>query len=257
MNRRIALEGVDNFRDFGGYATTDRRRMRERRFYRSASHARATDADLDAIGALGIGVVVDLRRLAERQRDPSRRHPQFSAEVIVNDDESQADTWYEHIRTSDLSAEGFGRYMLEYYRDAPFEARHIDLFGRFFDALETADTPVLIHCAAGKDRTGILAALVHHLAGVSREDAMADYLLTNDPQRLATRMPLVAKAIFETVGRTPGEDALKVALGVAPDYLRAALTAIETAFGGVDEYLAGPLRLSPARRERIRQRLLE
>ena len=65
---------------------------------------------------------------------------------------------------------------------AALEARHIDLFSRYFHALAEAPGPVLIHCAGGKDRTGILAALTHHIAGVMRQDIVEDYLHTNRPE---------------------------------------------------------------------------
>ena len=66
MTRHLRLEAVENFRDFGDYATASGRRMKAKRFYRSASHGRATDADLAAIEALGLALIVDLRRPAER-----------------------------------------------------------------------------------------------------------------------------------------------------------------------------------------------
>ena len=77
------------------------------------------------------------------------------------------DSWRAHVSRSDLSETSFRDYLLAYYRDAPFEARHLDLFGRYFRALAQVEGAFLIHCAAGKDRTGILAALTQHLAGVN------------------------------------------------------------------------------------------
>ena len=105
MLRKFALEGVENFRDFGGYRTASGKRLRAGRLYRSASHGRATDADLNEIAALRIAVVVDLRRRHERERDPSRRHGAFDGEVIVHDHaEDEADSWVEHVTSSDLTA---------------------------------------------------------------------------------------------------------------------------------------------------------
>jgi protein tyrosine/serine phosphatase len=127
MSTLPRLQGVDNFRDFGGYPTAYGRRLKRGRLLRSASHGRATDADLRALADLSIAVVVDLRRKSERERDPSRRHPEFTGAVIVNDDDGP-DTWREHIRRSDLTAASFRNYLMGYYRAAPFEARHIDLF---------------------------------------------------------------------------------------------------------------------------------
>lgn len=256
MPRHIRLDGVDNFRDFGGYRTAGGGRMNSDVFFRSASHARATEADLEAIGALGIAVVIDLRRKAEREREPSRRHPQFCAHVIVNDDESAGDSWQTHIRTSDLSPESCRDYMLGYYREAPFEARHIDLFARHFEAIERAASPILIHCAAGKDRTGILAALTQHLADVAPDDIMEDYLLTNDPERMAQRIGSVRQAVTEASGRTPSEAALNVMMGVSPEYLATALRAMSDAFGSVDGYLEEALGLDAGRRERLRERMV-
>jgi len=250
------LEGVDNFRDFGGYPTAYGRRLKRGRLLRSASHGRATDADLQALADLSIAVVVDLRRKTERERDPSRRHPEFSGAVIVNDDDGP-DTWHEHIRRSDLSAASFRAYLIDYYRAAPFEARHIDLFRRYFAALERAEGPVLIHCAAGKDRTGLLAALTHHLAGVHPDDILVDYLKTNEAARIDERTPLMAAAIAELTGRTPPEEAVRVALGVEAAYLETAFAEITKVHGGLDVYLNEVIGLSPERAGALAARLIE
>jgi len=128
---------------------------------------------------MGLAVIVDLRRANERERDPAPRWP-FAAQVIENDlGQETLDEWADFIATSDLTPGSFRSYMLDYYRKAPFQSRHIDLYARYFRALAESQGPVLVHCAAGKDRTGILCALTHHLAGVSDDDIFEDYLLTN------------------------------------------------------------------------------
>ena len=106
------------------------------------------------------------------------------------------DPWWTFIRGCDLSEAAFRGYLLDYYTAAPFAPRHLDLFSRYFRALAEAEGPVLIHCAAGKDRTGVLAALTHSLAGVHRDDMLADYLLTNDPVRMAARAGVTESARF-------------------------------------------------------------
>ena len=199
MDGRLdSLEGVDNFRDFGGYATAGGRRIRPGRLFRSAHHGQATPADLAAIAALDIAVIVDLRRGEERQRTPSRRHDGFAARLIENEgNEAVSDPFVEFIKTSDASEQAFRDYMLGYYRNAPLDERHLDLFSRYFRALGEAEGPVLIHCTAGKDRTGLLAALTHHLAGVHRDDLLADYLLTNTVASFDRRLPAVAQMIVD------------------------------------------------------------
>jgi protein-tyrosine phosphatase len=259
MTRHVRLEGVENFRDYGDYPTASGRRLRKGRLYRSASHGRATDADLEAIEALALAVIVDLRRPGERERDPARRPAGFAGQVIVNDEgESDAeDPWWTFVKSSDLTPEAFHGYLINYYREAPHKPRHIDLFSRYFQALAEADGPVLIHCAAGKDRTGVLAALTHHLAGVHQDDILEDYLLTNNPERIAARAPMVAQVIKETTGRTATDAAVRAAIGVEAEYLAEAFAAIEAEHGSVEAYLRGPLRVDDALIEALEARLLE
>ena len=258
MNDRIfSFEGVDNFRDFGGYPTAAGRAVRPGRLYRSAHHGQATDADLAAIAALNIAVIVDLRRGEERQRTPSRRHEGFAAQVIENDgNEAASDPFVEFIRTSDASEGAFRGYMLDYYRNAPFDERHLDLFSRYFRALGEADGAVLIHCTAGKDRTGILAALTHHVAGVHRDDIFDDYLLTNKVASFERRLPAVAQMIVEVSGRTPTEAAARVAVSVEAAYLETAFSVIEARHGSIDAYLEDGLGIDAALRGQVSARLV-
>lgn len=256
MSRHIPFEGIENFRDFGGYAAGDRR-LKQGVLYRSAHHGQATEADLARLAGLGLSVIVDLRRTNERQSHPCRRWDGFCAEVIENDiGQDHADEWHTFIASSDLTAESFRRYMLDYYEGAPFAQRHVDLYARYFQALARTDGAVLVHCAAGKDRTGILCALTHHVAGVHEDDIIADYLLTNDPERIERRLPLVRASIAEATHRPPSDEALLVATRVDAEYLEQALAAMRRAHGSIDGYLDQVLGLTPALREKIHERLL-
>jgi protein tyrosine/serine phosphatase len=256
MTRRIAFEGIDNFRDFGDYAAGGRR-LKPGLLFRSAGHGAATDADLEKLAEMNLAVIVDLRRLNERERQPSRRWAGFAVQVIDNDiGQDAADEWLAFIEGSDLTAGSFHAYMMDYYRKAPFQARHLDLYRRYFRALAEADGPILVHCSAGKDRTGIACALTHHVAGVHDDDIAADYMLTNEPQRLEKRLPMIRDVIREATGRTAGDDALMVAMRVEPEYLEEAFRVMREAHGSLDGYLDEALGLDAAHRERIHDRLL-
>jgi protein tyrosine/serine phosphatase len=259
MTRHLRLEGVENFRDYGDYATAAGRRLKRGRLYRSASHGRATDADLEVIEGLALAVIVDLRRPGERERDPARRPAGFAGTVIANDEGEGADEdpWWTFVKSSDLSPAAFRGYLLEYYREAPFKTRHVDLFTRYFRAVAESGGPVLIHCAAGKDRTGVLAALTHHLAGVHQDDILEDYLLTNNPERVAARTPMIAEMIKENTGRTATDAAIRAAIGVEAEYLAEAFTAIEAAHGSLDAYLRDALGVDKALVEALEARLLD
>ncbi len=256
--RHLPFEGVENFRDYGDYPAAGGRRLKRGLLYRSAAHAQATDADLDKLAALKLAAIVDLRRKNERERAPSRRHPEFQGRVIYTDEgDVGEDPWQLFLKQSDLSAPAFRGYMYDYYDEAPFVDRHIYLYSEYFKALAELDGPVLIHCAAGKDRTGILAALTHHVAGVSDEDIRADFLLTNNPQRLAARLPMTMQMMTETTGRSPTEEAVMVAMSVEEGYLERAFAAMKARHGSIDGYLEGVLGVDAALRERLEARLLD
>lgn len=249
MTRLIPLQGVENFRDFGDYAA-GAGRLKKGVLFRAAHQAEATDEDLAHLASLGIAALVDLRRPNERERAPSRRWEGFSASVIENDlGMTGEDPWHAFLKESDLSLESIHAYMDEYYRRAPFKPRHLDLFSRYFQAVAKGKGAVLIHCAAGKDRTGILAALTHHVAGVSDDDIIDDYLLTNDPTRFERRGHIFLNNIYEMTGKRPTEAAIRAAMGVEARYLAAAFAAIKDQYGSLDGYLANAVGLDRGTRE--------
>jgi protein tyrosine/serine phosphatase len=257
MTRHLDFEGIENFRDFGGYATVCGRGLKRGLLYRSANHHYATDGDLQRLRELGVAAIVDLRRTEERTREPSRRWDGFAGQVIENDIVSDHPDWTFLMKdVAELTPAWFHDDGVAYYRRAPFEPRHLDLFRRYFHALAEPGGPIVVHCAAGKDRTGLICALTHHIAGVHRDDLMADYLLTNDESRMQRKMAFLGPWLQRQVGLTASDAALRVAVSVHPEYLETAFAVIEAEHGSIDRYLADSIGVDASLRERIHERVL-
>lgn len=255
MTRHIDFEAIENFRDFGGYATGCGRGLVSGRLYRSGHHAHATDADLAKLQALGVAAIVDLRQASEREREPSRRWAGFGAAVVENDILSSQD-WLKELEVSPLTAESLVADTLRHYRLNVFEPRLIDLFGRFLRSVGEAQGPVVVHCAAGKDRTGLACAFLHHIAGVHHDDMIADYLLTNDETRIERKMAQAGAFVERLVGRRPSDAALRAWVQVYPEFLDAAFDEIRLRCGSMDRYLEDVLGVDPELRERLKARVL-
>lgn len=256
-DRLHRFEALDNFRDYGDYATAAGRRVHGGRLFRAGHQARASDADLERLAALDLGLVVDLRRPGERRDQPSRRPAAFSGRVIEGGvDDGQEAPHITFLKTAELTEASARRFMTDTYAALPFDPAHRDVFARYFRALgDGDDRPVLIHCAAGKDRTGFLAALTHHLLGVSRDDLLEDYLLTNVAVDLDGRAPDIARKLEAMTGRKASHGAVVAFLGVDPAFLEAAFAAVEARHGSLDGYLAEVLGVDAALRDRIAERL--
>ncbi|HEX5264518.1 MAG TPA: tyrosine-protein phosphatase, partial [Phenylobacterium sp.] len=139
MSRHIDFESIENFRDFGGYDTVGGAKVKQGLLYRSANHAYVTEADLERMRGLGLAAIVDLRRTEERTREPSKRWLGFGATVVENDILSDHADWAESMKGVEVNAQWFLEDGMGYYRRAPFEERHIDLFSRYFQTVATTD----------------------------------------------------------------------------------------------------------------------
>lgn len=254
-DRLLALEGVNNFRDYGDYAVVGGGRVKRGALWRSGQHVHASDADLVAIAALGLGTVTDLRGDSERELNPCRRHQDFAAEVLLCDGE--AASLASHIdAAADVVTEDDARAaMRRLYAEMPYRSNLVGVFRRYFAALGERDGASLIHCYAGKDRTGVAVAMAHHVLGVHPDDAMQDYLMTN-----AT---MAGRTFAGNAGKdhdkysTLSEAASRALGGVSEEFLDAAFAAMRDSHGSVDGYLEVVLGVDQALVARIKGRFIE
>ncbi|EDZ97963.1 protein tyrosine/serine phosphatase [Burkholderia sp. H160] len=255
--RHQALQGGCNFRDLGGYPTADGRQTRWGVLYRSASLAFLTEEDLRCLAPLGVRTICDLRRDDEAANEPTRWPHQTDRRqwaidaALVRQQRSRA---WERLQDKVAAEE----VMLHAYRTMHTDLRP-QVEGVFRCVRENA-VPMVFHCAAGKDRTGFLAALVLHALGVPRAVILEDYLLTNDAG-LAAFVDSYQRA---SMGVTQAESGFatmhpmvrQALLGADARYLSAAFESIEQAYGSVEGYLAHVLQFSEADFDAVRDRLL-
>lgn len=259
-DRVLALVGVHNFRDYGGYACANGR-LRKGRLFRSAQHCDATDADLVRIAGVGLASVIDLRGGPERAAAPCRRPEGFAADVhFVDDDTTGVALHMEAARAAARNAPTPAQAreaMIEAYRGMPYRPNLQPMLRRYFEVLAAVPGPSLIHCMAGKDRTGVAVALFHAAMGVHRDDVFADYLMTNVAGRVEQRIAAGAPHVRAAYGGDIADDAVRVLMTVEPAYLDAAFTAIDERSGSVDAYLRDTLAISDAQRAQIADNLVE
>ncbi|RXZ65900.1 tyrosine-protein phosphatase [Pelagerythrobacter rhizovicinus] len=254
--RVVALEGVHNFRDYGGYPIAGGGRMRSGLLYRSGQHVGASDADLAVIATLDLRHVIDFRGESERQNYPCRRADGFCAEIIAYEGETA--NLAPHIEAAGgvLTREGAHRAMERIYRNLPNRQPVLWVMRRYFATLARGEGASLVHCLAGKDRTGMAVALLHHALGVHPDDAMEDFLLTNVAGNIEARIAAGGETIRAKYGAVDDET-IRILMGVDARYLHAMRKAVEEAHGSLDAFLADVLEVDEARREALRLHLVE
>lgn len=248
--RVVVLPGGVNFRDVGGYATADGRAVRWGQVYRAGSLADLTDADVAALGALDLRLACDLRSPDEVARHPDRLPPGavHDHRPIVGEVgrlRRVVTLYRKRHRVQELLEEVY-RVMLD-QNGATF-ASILRL------AADPANRPLVIHCTAGKDRTGLAAALLLLALGVPEETVIADYTLSNRAfDVLAGRMRPEMSRLY-SFGF--GEAQLRPFLLAEARTLRGALAYLRRRYGSLDWYLqrAG---LDDGALERLRVELLE
>lgn len=258
MEDRIKpLEGVRNFRDFGGYASATGGRIKPGLLYRSGHYAEATDNDLATVSGLGIAFQADLRRPDERDRQPGRWQ---APEVLASDGGREMTAPHVNfLNEVEADASRAEDWMNDYYKTAPFKDHHVELFTGWFDRLAGLDDgeAALVNCAAGKDRTGILCALTKHVLGAAQADIVEDYELTNAAVDIDARLPDAQKFFNEQLGKNYPADVYRPFMGVRRRYLETALSVIDAEAGSLDAYLADVLGVTDTMRTALKARLVE
>ncbi len=250
--RLLPLDGAQNFRDLGGYPTADGRRVRWGRVFRSDSLSSLSDADLRRLERIGLRLVCDFRGDAEVLDSPNRlagRAPFDYWRQPLGDASVQPAEWRRRFESGDFG-EIDASWLTRSYRGMIDECAA--QLGAVFRRLAHADDlPAVLHCTAGKDRTGVSAALLLLLLGVAREHVIEDYALTG----LYTGGRIgAAERFFRERGIEP--DRVRALLGSEPTTLAAALDHLEAAHGGAERWALERAGLSGAELGSLRDALL-
>ncbi len=257
MKHRIQLfGGIHNFRDYGGYRASAGARICSGLLYRSGQHREADDADLAKVAALNLVSVIDLRGDHERATYPCPRHPEFGAAVLFAEGETSGHVADGTIANHIVSAHEAHAAMIELYRGMPFRVPLIAVLASYFTALAERPGASLVHCLAGKDRTGIAVALLHDMLGVHRDDVMTDYLLTNTAGNVEARIAAGAAPVRNSFGPDMTDDAVRVLMSVDAEFLETAFTQIEQHYGSLENYREKALGVTAERRSAIMDNLL-
>lgn len=252
-DRLLPFSGIHNFRDYGGYATVDGGRLRQGMLFRSGQHVDATPDDLMGVAGLSLRTVIDLRGNRERAVWPCARHEGFDAQVYFFDGETSGDHGEEDPIVSVADADAA---MVALYAYMPFRPSLQAVLKDYLAALTSRDGASLVHCFAGKDRTGLAVALVHTLLGVHADDVMADYLLTNSAGNTEARVEAGAVSIRRIHGSGISDGAIRTLMGVSPAYLNAAFDALRSQYGSVSGYAREVLAVDEERLSLLRDRLV-
>lgn len=252
----LPTQGIHNFRDYGGWLTTDGRQVRRGVLFRSGQHVGATDEDLALISSLDIRTVIDLRGESERARHPCRRVEGFAGEVVFYEGETTSAPPHMDVHPDVTTADYARQRMLSVYTRMPENPAMQAMFARYLRILAERDGASLVHCFAGKDRTGIAATLLLHILGVSERNQMAEFLRTNFAPTLAVLRAQSQPAIEARLGRKLDDAAARALLGVHEDYLWRFRETVEAMDGSLDRWLEARIGVDDALREALRARFV-
>jgi protein-tyrosine phosphatase len=240
--RHIELEGASNFRDLGGYPASRGGIVQWRQIFRSNHLGHLTEADIEVVRGLGVRSAFDFRGVEERAAAVCA-----VKEIAVHSlpiEPTVVAALRARLAAGSLSATDALEIMRESYRN--YVRLNTHSFRALFGHLLADRAPLVIHCTAGKDRTGFACALVLHALGVAEDVIAEDYLLTN---RFYRRDPSSGTDLPENVRQAIGS--------VEASFLAAGFEALQADYGDLENYLKEGLGLGPQERTELKARYLQ
>ena len=247
-NRIIDMNNIKNFRDIGGYFTSDNFQIKWGQMYRSADASNATLYDQERIRRLNIRTVIDFRSEKTAKKYPLLLHPsirKFALPIAPMD----AEKLDEQVKDENFDRSDAIRYVQESYVD--IVENHKEQFGEMFDLLTNdSNYPILLTGSLGKDGVGLASYFILYALGVPHGTLEDDYMLSNqeiDP----AKSKIDARNLSE-----PLQEAVTAMLSVNRAYLNYAIDHIKQKYGSVDNYLEKELRVTSGKKNLLRKYLL-
>jgi len=252
--RVLPLEGGSNFRDLGGYETESGKEVKWGLLFRSAQMSDLTMHDYGYLRALHINVICDFRATEERQNQPTEWQKFGVKDYLARDYELDFMNRLPDTKGEKLNAKQATDMMAGFYKTMPME--FASNYRQMFQELLAGDAPLAFNCSAGKDRTGVAAALILTALGVPREQVVSDYQLSNryykpnGDRQAASETEKQLMSMFD-------EEALRALMGTQPRFIEAAFKGMEEEYGSVDGYFETALGVGDAERAKLRSMFLQ
>ena len=257
LSQEFSFSGIRNFRELGGYRSADGRRVKHNVFFRSPALCLIkSDEDVEKFKKLGIRTVYDFRSKSEREQNPDPRYEGITyheISALYRKDGSEMDFDFRSF------SEPNDEIVTEVYNliKEGYEVMGLNnpAYKQMFKDIVEGNTPLLFHCSAGKDRTGIAAALIFLLLGVSREDLTTDYLLTN--KYTAEQINAAVTGIRKYIKTESVVEMFRELNGVSKDSLDLALDTILKKYGTFECYFEKEYGITEEIRKQLMDKYLE
>jgi protein-tyrosine phosphatase len=243
--RAVQLQGAVNFRDIGGYQTKEGKKVKLGLLYRSAALNTLTDADVAKIASLNIKYDFDFRGPYEVKTAPDKIPAGTTRISLPAGSENIGDSNYLKNMGSYIKSDSF---LIRFYTVlTPFKERYAPLFDSLL--VNKNASPMLFHCTAGKDRTGIAAAFILYALGVDEETIFNDYEATNYYRRNENAKSIQQMTKFYGVD----EKMARNLMGAKKEYIQATFDTIKTQYGSMEHYLEAVLGLNKSKIKALRK----
>ena len=254
-SRQVPLEGGINFRDLGGYRNAQGKTVKWRQLMRCGHLAQLTEADLELLGKIGVDKVHDFRRTDEQQQAPSKPVP---AKFIDDYQISIGDIsrFWEFLKDGILTDQSSHQLVVNSYKNSIDSV--IPAYSRFMREIIDSDQGAhIFHCSAGKDRTGMAAALLLGALDVPRDTIISDYMLTLEYYNSDKLMDIIEGHLRDAGVETWHRSWLKPYSSVHADNIIAFLDAIDQSYGSLKNYLIEGLGLCSEDLQVLQDRYLQ
>ena len=247
--RAVTLQGGSNFRDLGGYLAAGGKHVKWGHIYRSADISKLTDSDLQTLQSRHVALVCDLRGPQEYAQAPDRL-PTGAKRIELPAGSEKIDPRLMSGGAKTINRDSLMRAV--YTNTSFFQAKYKPMFDELL-ALP-GNEALLFHCSAGKDRTGIGAALVLSALGVDRQTIIKDYAATDVYWQAGREQSLQRMA--QAGMSAQAVDAVRPMMAANPAYLAGTFASIDKQYGSVDKFLAKEMDLTPKKLATLRAKYL-